>query len=160
MSGLFSTVCLLPVAVDAAQGQDDNLVPKRRDIPRTNSQALSADTQGYSRPFASAMFPAMNCRPSRSPVRSVRWTRNETPPGLRGVCGTWRLTVTHVLRRTHSRTGSFRGRSSHTRCFLLGRLSLDIDLPLKFTPSSMEMRWAAMSPVTMADCFRSTRSLA
>jgi len=26
-------------------------------------------------------------------------------------------------------------------------------------PSSMEMRWVAMSPVTTADCFKSTRSL-
>jgi len=32
--------------------------------------------------------------------------------------------------------------------------------PLKYAPSSMEMRWVAMSPVTTADCFRSTRSLA
>src|SRR5262250_2229225 len=35
-----------------------------------------------------------------------------------------------------------------------------LTLPLKYAPSSMEMRWAAMSPVTTADCFRSTRSLA
>ena len=33
-------------------------------------------------------------------------------------------------------------------------------LPLKYAPSSMEMRWVAMSPMTTADCFRSTRSLA
>jgi|SRR5690348_2876110 hypothetical protein len=33
--------------------------------------------------------------------------------------------------RTHSRTASFRGRSSHTRCFLLGRLSLNIDPSLE-----------------------------
>jgi hypothetical protein len=32
-----------------------------------------------------------------------------------------------------------------------------LTLPLKYAPSSIEMCWAAMSPVTTADCFRSTR---
>ena len=33
-------------------------------------------------------------------------------------------------------------------------------LPFKCAPSSMEMRWVVMSPTTVADCFKSTRSLA
>jgi Polymer-forming cytoskeletal len=38
-----------------------------------------------------------------------------------------------------------------------GRVRADVNACA--VPSSMEMRWAAISPVTTADCFRSTRSL-
>jgi len=34
-----------------------------------------------------------------------------------------------------------------------------LTLPIKYAPSSVEMCWAAMSPVTTADCFRSTARL-
>src|SRR6266496_1895239 len=42
----------------------------------------------------------------------------------------------------------------------LGASFWRLTLPFKCAPSSMEMRCVVISPTTMADCFKSTRSLA